>query len=270
MALAQKTAVDFLKDYERGERLRAADVNSLIQIAKAQMQLEGEMFGDIDARSIMSRGLKSQRRNFQVPFFNMTDEGVPGGGVCLPVDYRSLIDELGLDVEKPGSDGSKQMIVHDIAEETPQDGYGWAAWGFLGAWCLYDESEPLYLHDRWGTKEDEFKLFRPGSGCWMFLGNSMQIGSAYYGRFCQIPQVKKFVVSNGVLSQGGTVTVERVRRKADNSGWERSGETYTAYDFFMNTSDDDIPIKTAMTTVSYEGLEVIDAMYCVENDWIED
>ncbi len=79
-------------------------------------------------------------------------------------------------------------------------------------------------------------------------------------------ELKQFCVTNGSLSHNGSVEVERIRRKEDNTGWERSGTTFTAYDLFLNTLDT-LDSGTIVTTVVYEGLDVIDAMYCAANDW---
>lgn len=77
---------------------------------------------------------------------------------------------------------------------------------------------------------------------------------------------KEFCVTNGALVHAGSVTVERIRRKADNSGWERSGVTFAAYDIFLNTADT-VATDTVVSTVPYGGLQVIDSIYCAANDW---
>lgn len=75
-----------------------------------------------------------------------------------------------------------------------------------------------------------------------------------------------FYVTNGSLSHGSSVTVERIRRNSGGTGWERSGETLTAYDIFLNTADT-VDADTVVTVVPYEGLQVIESIYCAANDW---
>ena len=83
------------------------------------------------------------------------------------------------------------------------------------------------------------------------------------------PQVEtgnKFSVTTQLLEHGGSVALDRIKRKDTEDGWERSGETYTGHDLFLNTKDT-VEINTVVGTVKYEGLDVIDRIYCSANDW---
>lgn len=79
---------------------------------------------------------------------------------------------------------------------------------------------------------------------------------------------KNFVVLNSGLSHGGSVEVERIQRNSGDDGWERSGDTFTAYDLFLNNVDM-IDAGVICTTVIYEGKDVIDGIYCTANDWLD-
>ena len=79
---------------------------------------------------------------------------------------------------------------------------------------------------------------------------------------------KVFCVTNAAISQGGSGTVERLKRNDANTAWERSGETFTAYDIFLNTGES-VEACFIVGVVPYDGLQVIDSIYCNANDWLE-
>lgn len=78
-----------------------------------------------------------------------------------------------------------------------------------------------------------------------------------------------FAAFNSTLIHGGTATVERIVRTADDSDWERSGETFEVTDLFLNL-DDTVEPRTICTVVHYEGKEVPDSIYCRPSDWLPD
>jgi hypothetical protein len=81
-----------------------------------------------------------------------------------------------------------------------------------------------------------------------------------------------FAVTNGTLSHGGSVTVEKLSRIAGDPpptpAWERSGVTETAYDIFFNVGET-IAACYLVYVVSFEGLPTIASIYCKINDWLE-
>lgn len=80
------------------------------------------------------------------------------------------------------------------------------------------------------------------------------------------PNSKQFWVTNGTLSHGGSVQVERLKRQS--GAWVRSGELKTAYDIFLNTIET-VDAGTIVSTVRYEGVDVLDSIYCRPNDWLD-
>jgi hypothetical protein len=76
---------------------------------------------------------------------------------------------------------------------------------------------------------------------------------------------KVFCVTNDTITHHGTGEVERIKR--DGGAWVRSGETFDAIDIFTNTGET-IPTCFVVGVVDYEGLRVIDSIYCKASDWL--
>jgi len=71
-------------------------------------------------------------------------------------------------------------------------------------------------------------------------------------------------VLNGSLAHGSTATAEIVTW--DGSAWQRSGETITVQDYFLNTSDT-AASGTLLKVEYYDNVWVPTAIYCAANDW---
>lgn len=123
-------------------------------------------------------------------------------------------------------------------------------------WLKISAAATRYIYDRFkgsgGKAGDQVQaIWMPGSRRWEVIapGNSGKV----------------FCVTLGTLAHNGTVTVERLKRSG--SSWVRSGETFVAHDIFFNTADT-AASGFICTVVPYEGLQVIDAIYCKVNDWL--
>ena len=77
---------------------------------------------------------------------------------------------------------------------------------------------------------------------------------------------KQFCVTNSQLVHGSSVLAEILVRESNT--WQRSGATVTAYDLFLNAADT-VEQGTIITVVPYQGLKVIDCIYCDVNDWLD-
>lgn len=82
-----------------------------------------------------------------------------------------------------------------------------------------------------------------------------------------MPSHPIFAVTNGAVSPEAEVTVERLKPKDTSPFWQRSGETYTARDIWLN-SGESIESGTILSTVPFAGREVIASIYCSAADWL--
>jgi hypothetical protein len=76
---------------------------------------------------------------------------------------------------------------------------------------------------------------------------------------------KTICVTNADITHHSTGDVERLKR--DSGAWVRSGETFDAIDIFTNTGET-IPACYVVGVIDYEGLKVIDSIYCKASDWL--
>ncbi len=130
----------------------------------------------------------------------------------------------------------------------------------------YDRANDKFIRDTFSPKRTVYSLM---------TGRTGATGDFILCYFNPVPRrwemvqggfSKKLCVTNGSLAHASSVNVERIRRKADNSAWERSGEIFVAYDLMLNASDT-VDTGTIVGVVPYEGLNVIDSIYCAANDW---
>jgi hypothetical protein len=257
--------LELIKMYEKGQQLLSADVNALIENARRQI-IGSDAIGDSNAVSIGGRPyIRPTRRNSGMPIKNTSGVAMTPGAVTLPKTAAAITaDEMGWEVGKPDVNGWKLMIVADLSSaDIANNGYSDGCWAWQGAWCRYTGSAPAY-GERWGTSSGSWDLTKPGCGTFIALGNTITIGTTTYGRFVQLLQPKMFCVTTSSLSHGSTCTAKRI--KWTGSAWQKTTEEFTVYDIFLNTADT-VASGTVIGVIPYEGLLVVDSMYCAANDW---
>lgn len=268
--MADVTGLALLEMYERGELLKAADVNALIKAALRGMVAGGGMtFADEGAAAYGHPRFGTGRENKGHWFKNTNASSAPPGSVLRPTLAVSILDEIGHEIDKPNDDPGLYLVSDHTGSSIVQDAYGECCWAWQGAWCKYAGSAPS-IGDRYVAEDDSWELAADVNGDFVFLGNVMDVGGTTYGKFVQVGAAgssKILCVTNESLVHGGSCEVERVKREA--GAWVRSGETFTAYDFFLNTGET-LAVKTGVGVIDYEGIKVIDSMYCLPNDWIAD
>lgn len=264
------TSIDLLRDYSRGEALKAADVNALIGTARRQMHMTGDDFvGDQDVFATGGHGRKQGERSNRGDWFkNNIATSAPPGAVMVPTEAFSIVDLTGWKSKQRDAGGLEPCLVNDLFATIVQNGQGHCRFAWKGAWCLYDNTDGAPTFGQlWGANVSQWNLSRGGSMDFMALGNSFQIGTDYYGNFVQLVGTEVFAVTNGSLSHGGTVTVETLKYTGGSPKWARTGFTLSAEDIFMNTGET-ADAGTIVGIKYYDTKTVIAAMYCNANDWL--
>lgn len=273
--MGDRTPIDLMRDYERGGLLRHGDVNALM--AFARRQVIGDNFAGDDDVAMHYTRQKSRggRLNRGEWFKNTTSDAAPPGAVLVPTAPFAVADDVGWEAGRRTEGGLEPCLVADLVSSVVEDGQDNCRWAWKGAWCLYDHGDDVddptipTLGQLWGLEVGSWSLSRGGSMDFVALGNAFRVLDAWYGNFVQPLSAKVFAVTNGSLSQGATCEVETLRSTGGSPAWERTGYALTARDVFLNT-DATVDAGTVVGVKRYDGLSVIDSMYCDANDWLAD
>lgn len=151
-----------LREYEVGQRLRAADVNAFVRTSRAV--LLGDGVGDADSFSNST----SYRELPEIQFKNLSAQVCPQGGIMKPGSYTAS-GTRAIQITRPDDTYVWRYLV-SMSGPTPLNGYGWARWMFEYASdnvALFgvDPSSGSYSSViEWGPKKDDWALWpqRPG------------------------------------------------------------------------------------------------------------
>jgi hypothetical protein len=84
----------------------------------------------------------------------------------------------------------------------------------------------------------------------------------------QVRDGRWLAVLNGSLSQGGTATAEILHWSIADAEWQRSGDTVTVQESWLNTGDAAIPTDTILEVVFQGNVWRPGAIACQANDWL--
>ncbi len=251
--MGQRTGIDLLRDYDKGQQLRAADVNMMIAF------MRGSHWPGLN------EPMENAIQNVGEIGKNTSGSTADRGAVVKPDTASSSIDgKKGWEFIKPTMGMPQAKLVLDIDRTVPDDGTVHCKWAWKGAWCLYTGTDPV-LFERWGVTDDSWSLTKGMSGDFLALGSKLEIDSNKFGLFVQILNAPVIAVTNASLAHGSSCEVDQLSWDA---GWARTGNTFDAYDAFLNTGES-LDEGTIVRVQDYgSGVAAVDAMYCVANDWL--
>jgi hypothetical protein len=248
--MAKRTGIDLLREYESGQRLRHGDVNAMIAFMQRN---PGMLSTELISNKIQNIGETGK---------NVSGGSATAGAVVMPTAFSPLEGKRGWEFDQPASGMPQAKLVIDISRDVADDGQVACQWAWKGAWCLYTGTDPV-LFDRWGVTAASWALTKGMTGDFLAMGSHLTIGSNKFGLFVQILGHPVIAVTNEDIAHGASGEVEQLEY---SSGWQRTGNTFDAYDVFLNTGET-LDADTIVRVQDY-GVPTIDAMYCVANDWL--
>lgn len=249
--MAKVTGKDLLREYEAGQQLRHGDVNAFIAFMRSS-QWPG-----------LNEPIENAIQNVGEIGKNVSGSTATNGAVVKPSANSTSIDaKKGWDFVKPTHGMTQAKLVLDIDRTVANNGTVHCRWAWQGAWCLYTGTDPA-LFERWGVTDGSWALTKGMTGDFLALGSKLTIDSNKFGLFVQILGQPIIAVTNESIAHGSSGEVEQL---SPYGGWARTGNTFDAYDVFLNTGET-VDADTIVRVQDY-GVPTIDAIYCAVNDWL--